>query len=84
MAYVIRFATNWRPNDCTLLGSGDYRVPLDMSDELAKRAIAEGAAEYRDANPASEPDEREPSEFAMHTTKGRVLGHAGRAVAGSA
>lgn len=76
MKYVIRFETNWRPDERTLLGSGDYRVPLDMSDELAQRAIAEGVAEYRDAEPARSaepapgPDPNpEPTEFVMHTTK---------------
>ena len=77
MTYVIRFATNWRPDDCTLLGSGDYRVPLDMSDELAKRAIAEGVAEYRDAEsarsaepaPGRDDPDPEPADIVMHITK---------------
>jgi DNA polymerase IIIc chi subunit len=41
----IRFAEkNWRPDDRTLISTGDYRIPEDMAPELAERAIAEGAA----------------------------------------
>jgi len=42
---IIRFAErNWRPDAQTLISTGDYRIPLDMSEELAQRALAEGAA----------------------------------------
>lgn len=42
---VIRFAErNWRPDARTLISTGDYRIPLDMSEELAERAVREGAA----------------------------------------
>jgi len=42
---VIRFADkNWRPNEATLISTGDYRIPEDMSLELAERAVREGAA----------------------------------------
>lgn len=34
----------WRPDGKTLLHFGTYRVPEDMSDELAARAVAEGVA----------------------------------------
>ena len=34
----------WRPNAATLLHFGEYRVPEDISVELAERALAEGAA----------------------------------------
>lgn len=41
----IRFAeNNWRPDAATLVSTGDYRIPEDMTQELADRAIAEGAA----------------------------------------
>ena len=35
----------WRPDARMLFHFGDYRVPQDMSEELAERAIAEGVAE---------------------------------------
>jgi hypothetical protein len=42
---VIRFADkNWRPNEATLISTGDYRIPEDMSLELAERAVRDGAA----------------------------------------
>lgn len=42
---VIRFAEkNWRPDDRTLISTGDYRIPEDMTPELARRAVEEGAA----------------------------------------
>jgi hypothetical protein len=34
--------TTWRPDRSTLYHFGDYRIPLDMSEELALRAVAEG------------------------------------------
>jgi hypothetical protein len=33
---------NWRLPDGRLFHPGDYRVPQDMSEELARRAVAEG------------------------------------------
>lgn len=42
---VIRFAErNWRPDSRTLISTGDYWIPRDMSEELAERALREGAA----------------------------------------
>lgn len=42
---IIRLAErNWRPDDATLVSTGDYRVGLDISEELAARAVAEGVA----------------------------------------
>lgn len=35
---------NWRPDDATLVHTGDYRVPQDMSEALAERALADGVA----------------------------------------
>ena len=34
----------WRADANTLFHFGDYRVPLDMSEQLAQRAIDEGVA----------------------------------------
>lgn len=34
----------WRPDSRSLYHFGDYRIPLDMSEELAARALAEGVA----------------------------------------
>lgn len=34
----------WRPDGARLFHFGEYRVPEDMSEELAKRALEEGAA----------------------------------------
>ncbi len=42
---IIRFAEkNWRPDDKTLINTGFYWIPRDMSEELARRALAEGVA----------------------------------------
>ncbi len=35
---------NWRPDDKTLINTGFYLIPRDMSEELARRALAEGVA----------------------------------------
>lgn len=35
---------NWRPDDATLVHTGDYRVPQDLPEALAERALAEGVA----------------------------------------
>jgi hypothetical protein len=35
---------NWRPDEKTLINTGYYWIPRDMSEELAKRALAEGVA----------------------------------------
>ena len=35
--------TTWRPDGATLVHFGDYRIPIDISAELAERAVAEGA-----------------------------------------
>jgi hypothetical protein len=53
---TIRFADNWRPDERTLIHSGDYRVPSDLSEELAQRAVEDGVAEVvKVAKPAAEP-----------------------------
>lgn len=53
---IIRFAEkNWRPDAATLISTGDYRIPEDMSLELAERAVAEGAAVVVEAAPAEMP-----------------------------
>lgn len=51
---VIRFQpNNWRPDSRTLISTGDYRIPLDMSEELANRALSEGVAiVVRETKPA--------------------------------
>lgn len=36
--------SSWRPDGSHLFAFGEYRVPEDMSEEHAKRAIDEGAA----------------------------------------
>lgn len=42
---VIRFAErNWRPDEGSLVSTGDYRVPEDMPEELAQRALEDGVA----------------------------------------
>ena len=37
-------SNNWRPDDRRIFHFGRYRVPLDMSEDLADLAIAEGVA----------------------------------------
>jgi hypothetical protein len=44
--YEITLHANWRP-DHRLLHPGHYRIPEDISDELAQRAIAEAGATRR-------------------------------------
>ena len=43
---------SWRPEPGVLYHFGLYRVPEDMSDELAQRAVAEGAAQEVETKPA--------------------------------
>lgn len=46
MKEIIIGPGNWRPDDTgVLFHPGTYRVPLDMSEELAQQAIESGAAE---------------------------------------
>lgn len=50
---ILRIAQGtWRPDANTLLHFGDYRVPLDMSEELAGRAVAEGVGSLIEAKVA--------------------------------
>lgn len=47
----------WRPDDASLYHFGDYRIPQDMSEDMAKRAVAEGVGsivEDKRADPAPE------------------------------
>lgn len=56
--------TSWRPDGSHLFAFGEYRVPQDMSQELAELAISEGAAVVVDAGdePAAKPKKsRQPS-----------------------
>lgn len=61
---TIRFAEkNWRPDESTLVHTGDYRVPQDMSEDLAQRALEEGAAVAVDEPsdpPQGETEEAQP------------------------
>jgi hypothetical protein len=58
---VIRFAErNWRPDARTLISTGDYWIPRDMSEELADRALQEGAAVL-----VSEERETKPAQLAL-------------------
>lgn len=53
--------TSWRPDARTLLHFGDYRIPADISEELAARAVAEGVGtvtENKLAAPAPETKRR--------------------------
>jgi hypothetical protein len=43
MRYVVELMENYRPDRNTLIMAGPYRVPEDMTDEMAERAIAHGA-----------------------------------------
>lgn len=52
--------TTWRP-DGMLFAFGDYRVPEEMSEELAKRAVAEGAAVVLDDGDASQAAKAKPA-----------------------
>jgi hypothetical protein len=64
---IIRFQpNNWRPDAATLISTGDYRIPTDMSEELAERALAEGAAAL-----LSEEPETKPSTAALETKPAR-------------
>lgn len=52
---------SWRPEPELLFAFGDYRVPLDMSEELADRAVAAGVGtlvETKVADPAPETKAR--------------------------
>lgn len=49
--------TSWRPDAQTLLHFGDYRIPLDISEELAARAVAEGVGSIRENKLADPPAE---------------------------
>lgn len=44
MAYSIEVMRNWHSNRTHFLTPGTYRVPEDVSDEMAARAIDEKAA----------------------------------------
>ncbi len=53
---TIRFAErNWRPDAATLISAGDYRIPEDMPEELAQRALSEGVAELLSDEAAPQP-----------------------------
>ena len=63
---IIRIpAGTWRPDSRSLYHFGDYRIPLDMSEELAARALADGVAELvpggRETKPAPAPNETKPA-----------------------
>jgi hypothetical protein len=61
----------WRPDLRTLYHFGDYRVPLDMSEELAARALAEGVAELvREAKPDPVRLETKPAPRVRATKEG--------------
>lgn len=51
----------WRPDAARLYHFGTYRVPQDMPEDLARRAVAEGVAEeVLEEQPGQEtvPDKR--------------------------
>lgn len=69
MDYEITLHENWRPGDGRLLHPGHYRVPEDMSEEFAQRAIAEGGA-TRKAEPPKPPAPLNKARRAAPETKG--------------
>lgn len=62
MSRIVRFADrNWRPAPGVLISTGDYRVPEDMPEDLAQRAVSEGAAVFvMPPPPAPAPARRGP------------------------
>lgn len=61
----------WRPDSKTLLHFGTYRVPEDMSEELAARAVADGVAQWvqteRETKPAAPALETKPAGRAIRS-----------------
>lgn len=55
----VRFAETWRP-DGRLIHTGVYRIPEDMPEELALRAISEGVA-FREPEPEQKPKAGKPA-----------------------
>ncbi len=54
---------NWRPDDKTLINTGLYWIPRDMSVELARRALADGVAVLVEGDtPKDEPKRRKKGE----------------------
>ncbi len=47
----------WRPDARTLFHFGDYRIPLDMSEEMADRAVADGVGTIVENKLADPPPE---------------------------
>jgi len=41
---IIHLSDNWRPDAVKLFHPGDYWIPRDMSEELARQALDAGAA----------------------------------------
>lgn len=60
---TLRIASGtWRPDARTLFHFGDYRIPLDMSEDMAARAVAEGVGEIvAEAKPAATTYETKPA-----------------------
>lgn len=49
MKRVLRLAANWRLAADVLRHPGDYRVPQDMDEAMAERAVRDGLAFWLDA-----------------------------------
>lgn len=53
----IREPLAWRPDARSLYHFGDYRIPADMSEELAAQAVADGVGELVEDKRAAPPPE---------------------------
>lgn len=55
MDYEITLHDNWRPGNGRLLHPGTYRIPEDLSEEMADRAIAEAGATRKESQKPPAP-----------------------------
>jgi len=55
MKFTLRLENNFRPDERTLIHTGDYRVPEDMSEAMAQLAISAGAVVIKGAKETSDP-----------------------------
>ena len=44
MKYLLSIPAAWRPDGVKIIHAGDWRVPEDLSEELAQRAMKEAGA----------------------------------------